>query len=805
MKVSLSWLRDYVDIDMDVEKLADMLTMAGLEVDSVQDRYDYLNDVVTGCISSVEPHPNADKLKICLVRTDDRDYSVVCGAPNADQGINVALALPGCTLPDGTTIKPGTIRGQKSQAMLCSAGELGLGPDFSGLMVLDANLKPGAPVNRALDLSDPVLDIDLTPNRPDCLSFLGVAREIAGFTNTGIRRPVLSSSLKGNGNINDYSSVTIESPDHCPRYAARLLDGITVGPSPFWLQDRLMSIGLRPINNLVDITNYVMMETGQPLHAFDFDNLEENRIVVRTARQSEPFTTLDGKQRVLEDDMLMICDGKKPIAIGGVMGGLNSEIEKKTKRVLIESAYFDPISIRKTAKRLGLGTDASHRFERGVDPHGALYAIDRAAQLMVQHGGARLIGETIDQKTKLARPEPICLSVTATNKVLGLNIDEQKIAELLKSIEFKVDIAEPGALKVSAPSFRVDITRPQDLMEEVARRYGYDQIPVTFPSFAASSLSMGNLPVQRQRIKEILKGAGFNEAISYSFINKTSTDKLRLPAQDSLRNMVQILNPLSEDQAVLRTSLIPGLLEIVQRNNARQTKTMLLYEIGKTFISKQSGKLPRETELLAGLWTGNRDEGGWHGKPEPFDFYDLKGKTETLFGQLKISNVKYTRLPDEDCIYTRAGASAQIHLNDQMAGIIGEVHPQVLNAYDLKQNICIFEINLIQLIDQLPQTITSSGLPKYPATSRDITLIVDKVVEAGAITAYLLQIKEQLVEGVVLFDLFEGDPIPKGQKSVSLRVTYRSKDKTLDDATVNELHSTLSQKLIKTFEADLPA
>ncbi len=373
MKVSISWLRTYIDIQMEIDQLAHALTMAGLEVDAVYDRYAFLDSVLAGRITAVAPHPNADKLKICQVKAGRQTYGVVCGAPNAAEGMLAPLALPGTELADGTILSAGTIRGEKSAGMLCSEKELGLGEDASGLMALDGRLEPGTQLNKALSLSDMVLDIDLTPNRPDCLSIIGIAREVAAIQGNAIKLPA-SELPKGTEDINRFTSVTIEDPDHCPRYAARLITGIEVKPSPFWLQDRLLSVGLRPINNLVDVTNFVMMETGQPLHAFDFDQLAEQRIVVRTAKESEKFTTLDEKERVMSAQTLMICDGEKPVAIGGVMGGMNSEIEPQTTRVLIEGAYFNPISVRKTAKHLGLNTDASHRFERGVDPQNTLNA-----------------------------------------------------------------------------------------------------------------------------------------------------------------------------------------------------------------------------------------------------------------------------------------------------------------------------------------------------------------------------------------------------------------------------------------------
>ncbi|MEJ2168379.1 MAG: phenylalanine--tRNA ligase subunit beta [Desulfobacterales bacterium] len=434
MKVSLSWLKDYVDIKMKPADLAEALTMSGLEVDSVSERYAYLRGVVVGRIEAVGPHPNAEKLKICRVSTGDRRLSIVCGAPNVREDMLAPLALPGTVLPDGSRLEKSVIRGERSEGMLCSDAELGLGDNPGGIMVLESSLKVGGDLARSLGLSDTVFELDLTPNRPDCLSVIGIAREIAAIQKTPLKYPDYTIADQADV-IHKLSSVRIEAPDHCPRYSARLVENVKVQTSPFWLQDRLLSVGLRPINNIVDITNFVMMETGQPLHAFDFDRLAENRIVVRLAAQGEKFSTLDEKQRTLEAEMLMICDGEKAVAVGGVMGGLNSEIENDTTRVLIEGAYFNPVSIRRTSKKLGLNTDASHRFERGVDPEGTIRAVNRSAKLMVEIGRGTLIDGIIDEYPNHQPVKRVALSTRRTNRLLGTQLDRKRIRELLESID----------------------------------------------------------------------------------------------------------------------------------------------------------------------------------------------------------------------------------------------------------------------------------------------------------------------------------------------------------------------------------
>ena len=807
MKVSLSWLKDYIDIQMDAADLADALTMAGLEVESVANRYAYLQTVFVGRVAEVNPHPNADKLTICRVETGDHSRTVVCGAPNVSEGMLAPLALPGTVLPDGTRLEKSVIRGEKSDGMLCSEMELGLGIDSSGIMALNPSLKVGDPLAEALGLEDTVFEFDLTPNRPDCLSVIGIAREIAAIQNTPLNYPDYSLTEKKD-TISTLTSVKIEAPDHCPRYSARLVENIVVKPSPYWMQDRLQSVGLRPINNIVDITNYVLMETGHPLHAFDFDQLAQNRIVVKTAADGDTFVTLDQKEHQLNSRMLMICDGEKQVAIGGVMGGLNSEIEETSRRVLIEGAYFNPVSIRKTSKTLGLSTDASHRFERGVDPEGTVRAVNRAAKLMVEFGEGTLIEGIIDEYPQPQKVNSVSLSTARTHRLLGIDPDSSEIKKLLESIEFKVEkmASDNGdqQLVVVPPSFRVDILRPEDLMEEVARLAGYNNIPITFPAMPAAARPPAHRLELRNRLKDLMTGFGFTEAITYSFMAQASCDRLRLKAEDPRRNLIHILNPLSEDQAVMRTSLAAGLIETAVYNTAHQAKNLKLFEIGKIFIKTESQDLPWEPEFLAALWTGSRQNASWHGREIPCDFYDIKGVAEGLLGALKIYNIRFTTMPDGDCDYTRPNYTAQIFADDTPLGLVGEIHPQVREAFDLKQSAYLFELDLDKIITLAPPTIKSKPIPKFPAIYRDITIIIDRGIEAQTVLQAVENIREDLVQNLHLFDVFEGDPIAAGKKSVSFRVTYRSSDKTLEDDDVNDLHKSITDKLLRAFDATLP-
>jgi phenylalanyl-tRNA synthetase beta chain len=809
MKVSLSWLKDYVSIALEPKTLADALTMAGLEVEGMWDRYDYLDGIVVARVLDVQPHPNADKLTCCQVDAGEKTVSVVCGAPNVRKDMLVPLALPGAVMPSGMEIKKSKLRGEVSEGMLCSETELVLGEGKAGIMDLPESFAVGTPLAEALGLSDTVFEIGLTPNRPDCTSVIGVAREVAAIQNTPLKRPETSAQEAG-GPVSDMASVTIETPELCPRYCAKIIENITITESPAWLKDRLLSVGLRPINNIVDVTNFVMLETGQPLHAFDFNYLEGHQIVVRTARGGEAFTTLDGKARTLEEGMLLICDGKNPVAVAGVMGGENSEIQESTTTVLIESAYFNPASIRKTAKLLGLSTDASYRYERGIDPGMADRAMLRAADLMVQVSQGRPVDGFIDIHPNPTPVRSISLSVAATNRLLGIDLSRKTLVDLLESIEIPLDpntdADEPDRMAFTVPPFRVDLERPEDLMEEVARRYGYENIPTTLPVMAAAGNGKRKTSPRdlREKCRDKMVGYGFFEAVNYSFINRKSTDRLLLPEEDPRQRRLAILNPLSEEQAVMRTSLLPGLLDTAAKNVSKQIKSLRLFEAGKTFYDLGEDQLPDEKEMLAGLWTGNRSPAGWCVPVTPCDFYDIKGVVSALLTALDLDNVSFTRESAGSGYYLRPGHAAGITIGDTLVGLVGEVHPKVLSNFGIKQAVYGFELMLHRIIELLPDRKHVSGISKFPSVSRDVTLIIDKLIEAQTISGQIRQLETTLVEGVQFFDVFEGGAIPEGRKSVSFRITYRSDEKTLEDEAVNRMHTEICDRIIKELNADLP-
>ncbi|MEJ2657660.1 MAG: phenylalanine--tRNA ligase subunit beta [Desulfobacterales bacterium] len=805
MKVSLSWLQEYVGLNLKINELAEALTMAGLEVEAVSDRYDYLDTVRVGRIVNVKQHPKADTLKLCDVNIGGNIISVVCGAPNVKTGMLAPCALPGTLFPKGIVLEKSIIRGKTSEGMLCSELELGLGNSGLGIMELAPHLTAGDSLNKAIGLSDPVLEIDLTPNRPDCLSITGIAREIAALQSKKIKYPEIALP-ESTDDIANHTSVTLMDADLCPRYAAGLVFNIAVAPSPFWLQDRLISVGLKPINNIVDITNFVMMETGQPLHAFDFDRLAENRIVVRTARENEMFTTLDGKERRLDPEMLMICDGEKPVALAGVMGGLNSEIEDTTTNILLESAYFDPVCIRKTSKKTGLNTDASHRFERGVDPNGTITALKRALQLIVEIGGGEWVRGIIDEYPSPISEKTVGVNIPRLNRHLGTRLDVAAIENYLDSIEFEVEKIDQDTLKVTPPSFRVDIIRFEDITEEIARLYGYNNIETTFPLIPADARHPDKKIDSRNRVKTLMAGLGFSEAVNYSFISRQSCDHLELPAGDPKRKLVHILNPISEEQSVMRTSLIPGLLQTMKYNISQQNKNLKIFEIGLVFFhTGNNDRQPDEVEMLGGLWTGNRIDSTWFSNEIACDYYDIKGIVEELLKNVGIGHAVFTRMPAESCFYTRPGYTARILHKNEPIGLVGEVHPKVIRNYDLKQTAFIFELDFDRLIQSIPDVKSARPIPKFPSTSRDITLIIDNDIETYKIIQSVEMFHEELVENLHLFDVFEGDPIPKGKKSVSFRVTYRSSKETLEDNRVNDIHKNITDRLMKTFDATLPA
>jgi phenylalanyl-tRNA synthetase beta chain len=794
MLVSLKWLKDYVNIDLTASELADSLTMAGLEVDEIKVIKPAFSGVVVAQILSVKPHPSADKLSLCQVTDGTEIYPIVCGAKNINAGDVVPLAKVGAAIPGGYTIKSSVLRGEKSEGMLCSEAELEIGDDAAGIMQLPQDMVLGTLLEEALDLGDTVLDVGITPNRADCLSMIGIAREVAGITGKKIKMPAVDIRESAD-NIRDITSVKIIDDDLCPRYTARMIKNVKIGPSPVWMKTRLEAAGLRSINNVVDVTNFVMLEMGQPLHSFDFRFLEEGRIVVRKSKQDEEFVSLDGKSRKLAADTLLICDGLKPVAIAGIMGGLNSEVKDDTEVVFLESAYFNPASIRRSARKLAMPTDAAFRFERGIDPEGVLCALNRAAALIARLSGGSVYKNYIDEyprKVFTARDIPLRLS--RINEIIGTAINGKDVVRILRSIEMNIKPAGRGRYLVTPPSSRVDIVREIDLIEEVARLYGYDNIPVTLPK--ASITEMSTLPRLdlEERIRKLLTGTGYSEVINFSFIPPASTDYLCLEPTDERRRTVSIKNPLTEDQSAMRTTMIFGLLDTLKKNANSGCFNLKLFEMGRIFLGRGAGELPEEKNILAGLLSGTIGDDLWGAKITA-DFYDIKGCLDNIFYDLKVKNCCYCSGTPE--AFLHPGKSCNIFLSDVKIGYAGEVHPDVRNKMDLKINAYVFEINLDILATCVDHSITYQEISKYPAVTRDVAFVVGTDVEADYMLNIVLRQKEDLLENVGIFDIYAGKGLPEGTKSLGLRFSYRAPDKTLTDPDVNNVHEKIVRNTIQ--------
>ena len=807
MKFTLNWLKEYVAIDLPVDELADRLTMLGLEVDNVTPLGEGIEQIRIGRILAVNPHPNAERLIVCRVEVDKKTVPVVCGAPNVRAGLLVPIALPDTTMPSGFLVKETTIRGEISQGMLCSEKELGISDDHSGIMELPETVDTGKSLVEALGLADILIEVDLTPNRPDCASVIGIAREVAGFTGRKLQLPIVDHPADLDAADVPFA-VEIEDDLDCPRYGARLLKNVTVGPSPWWLKKRLADVGLRSINSIVDITNLVMLEYGQPMHAFDFQTLAGAKIVVRHAAAGEKFTTLDGVERVLDSEMLLICDAEKPVAIAGVMGGLNSEVSDATTDVLLESAYFNPVSIRRTARLLNMATDASYRFERGVDPEGVLVAMERAVRLIVDITGAEAVPGGIDRYPgRRARPA-LQLRVRRTCDLLGIELTGAEIAAMLEAIEMRVSMQEDEILVVEPPSFRVDLEREIDLVEEVARLIGFNEIPSALPSIPMSFPEQDKGREIRQRIVTLLTSLGFTEAVNYSFVSEKYFDRLELVHDDPARHTVKLVNPLSEDQDNMRTMLLPGLLENVQRNLSYQTTDIKLFETGKVFRphGEEQGPIteqPAEVPHVTGVLSGRRypESALLHFGTALVDEYDVKGTVEAVCRELRLPDVSFAPLSGRNLFqlpYVADNTLVTVSADYREIGVLGQVKSSVLKSFGIKQDVYFFDLNLEEVVLINPAPKSFRPLPRFPAVNRDIAMLIPEEVAAGDILAAVKKSGEQLLDTVELFDIYRGKSIESGFKSVALAITYRSDKETLDDRMVNRVH----QKIIKLIEAE---
>ena len=792
MNVSINWLKEYIDFDLSPETLADRLLMLGVETESIKQLGEGLDGVVVGRINAVRNHPNANKLVLCDVDVGkSAEVQIVCGAPNAREGLVAPVALVGAQLATGLRIEAAKIRAEESHGMLCSETELGIGDDASGLMALSDDSPIGAPLAQALGLDDAVLELEITPNRPDCLSMIGIAREIGAETGNPVKLPSVHVK-EGTANVQELTSVSIDAPELCPRYAARVVRGVTVAPSPQWLQRKLESIGVGSINNVVDITNFVLMECGHPLHAFDYHKLAENRIVVRKAAPGETLTTIDGTERKLAPDMLVIADAEKPVALAGVMGGFDSEISDQTIDVLLESAYFHPPSIRKTSKALGMHTEASHRFERGADPEGVIPAIDRAAQLIAELAGGEIARGIVDVFPGRQAPVQVKLRPERVNFVLGTEISTAEMIEILTRLGFNVS----PTFEVTVPTFRPDVSREIDLIEEIARVYGYDRIPTTMPTGDIPTAPSTAKSELRERVRDYLVASEMMEAINYSFYDAQSLDRIRLETSDRARDALKIRNPLSEDMSIMRTTLIPSLLENAQRNRNYRVENIQLFEMSRVFVPSGDSELPNEPERVSGVIAGNVGA-GVHGDPyRAADFFDIKGIVEGLLNVCGISDyaIATTRHP-----IFHPGRNAAVSVNGESLGIFGEVHPEVLESYDLGYKAYLFELDFEVLAEAAALTRRVEPISIYPSVNRDLAIVVDADLPASSPVELIRSSGGALVKSVRLFDLYIGDQVPDGKKSLAYAIEYSSSTETLTDEQVDRVH----EKIVKRLGAEL--
>ena len=800
MIVTYNWLKEFVDFDMDPQQLADRLTMAGLEVDGMVEIGAGLDSVIVARLNRVEPHPDADRLTVCQVDNGTEVVQVVCGATNHKTGDLIALAQPGTILPGDFKIKKSKIRGQVSMGMLCSEKELGFSEESAGIMILPQDLEPGVPLFDALKLKDVQIEIGLTPNRPDCLSVVGVAREVAAMCGKTLRLPEVTI-IEGGSPVEDQASVTIKDDDLCPRYAARMIQDVKIGPSPSWMVSRLESVGMRSINNVVDVTNYVMMELGHPLHAFDYRLLENGEIIVKRASAGETFVTLDGQEHELDNADLMICDGNRSVAMAGVMGGQNSEVQDDTSTILLESAYFKPTSIRRTSKRHGLHTESSHRFERGADIDMVPVALDRAAALIAELSGGQVATGVIDNYPRTLDPQIVELRTERIGQLLGLELEQQHVVELFESIALGVDVQGDGLLRVEVPSFRPDLERDVDLIEEIARLYGYDNVPVTLPQ-GAMDAEKSPLKQQLETLaRNELVAAGFAEVINYSFVAPQSCSHLNLSEGDPRLQQVRILNPLNEEQSVMRTSLVPSLLETVSRNLAYRSHDLRLFELRPVFYPVAGETGGRQELRLAAVLCGRQQPEGWAQSSADVDFFDLKGTAEQLLEALKIDQVEFNAEMSEP--YLHPGKSCAVMKDGIQLGTMGEVHPQVLATFDIDEPVFLLDFSLAELVAAAGSHPGFQPLSRYPDVSRDSALLIDENVPAKAIMDIVAKTKVKNIEDTVLFDIYQGAGIPAGKKSLAIRVRYRSTEKTLTEEEVSKAHGKLIKTLCQQLEAEI--
>jgi phenylalanyl-tRNA synthetase beta chain len=793
MKISTNWLRRYVSFHGDIDTLAQSLTNVGLEIEEIEAKGSSFSGVVSGDILSVEKHPKADKLSVCKVDVGGSILTIVCGAPNVASGLRVPVARIGAKLPGGLAITQATLRGVESYGMICSSKELGLDGNADGILVLDPGRYPGPGMTvEGENPGDSVLTVNVTPNRPDCLSHIGIAREIGAVQEVPLRMPEASPAEDGES-VQDAVAIEILDPKACPRYAARVIRDVHIGPSPEWLSRLLESVGIRSINNIVDITNFVLMETGHPLHAFDFGRIAGNRIVIRKAENGERFRTLDGLERILDAEDLLICDHEKPVALAGIMGGLNSEISEGTAQVLLESAYFDPMTIRKTAKRLGMSTEASQRFERGCDPEMAVFALNRAAALMAEIAGGRVLKGIRDSYPGKRPQVQLSMRLSRIERVLGQAVPREDVVSILHRLGLTVEGAE--TLRVTAPTFRPDLKAEIDLIEEVARHYGYDRIEPRMKSHIRFQDARNPLVTFMESVRQAMIGMGFTETLNTGLVSAQKTG-----VYGNSRNPITVQNPLSPDSGFLRNTLITDLLDNISWNNNRMAVNLRLFQIGKIFFRNPEG-IGVEPVSLACAISGQREEKAFWGRPNTgVNYYQLRGVLDALSQSLQLPPCQL--VPSEDPALSK-GHCFEIRMNQTPTGFLGRLGQDLMKNWDIRNETFVFEVFLEEMMRFRPASVKTKPLSRFPSVLRDLAWLVDETIQSGQIENLIRQNGGPHLVSVDLFDLYQGKQVPQGKKSMAYSLCFTSQERTLTDADVDPVIARLIQEMQETFSASL--
>lgn len=794
MLISNEWLKEYVTIDDSVSNLAERITRTGIEVDDLIDYTKDIKNLVVGFVKSKEKHPDADKLNVCQVDIgEDEPVQIVCGAPNVDAGQYVIVAKVGGRLPGGIKIKRAKLRGERSEGMICSLQEIGISSNYipksfeSGIYVFSEAQVPGTDALQALYLDDQVMEFDLTPNRADALSMIGTAYEVAALYNTKMTKPETTSN-ELDLSANDELTVTIENEDKVPYYSARVVHDVTIEPSPIWMQARLIKAGIRPINNVVDISNYVLLEYGQPLHMFDQDAIGSQQIVVRQANEGEKMTTLDDTERELLTSDIVITNGQTPIALAGVMGGDFSEVKEQTSNIVIEGAIFDPVSIRHTSRRLNLRSESSSRFEKGIATEFVDEAVDRACYLLQTYANGKVLKDRVSSGELGAFITPIDITADKINRTIGFDLSQNDIVTIFNQLGFDTEIND-DVITVLVPSRRKDITIKEDLIEEVARIYGYDDIPSTLPVFdKVTSGQLTDRQYKTRMVKEVLEGAGLDQAITYSLVSKEDATAFSMQQ----RQTIDLLMPMSEAHASLRQSLLPHLIEAASYNVARKNKDVKLFEIGNVFFVNGEGELPDQVEYLSGILTGDYVVNQWQGKKETVDFYLAKGVVDRVSEKL---NLEFSyRRADIDGLHP--GRTAEILLENKVVGFIGELHPILAADNDLKRTY-VFELNFDALMAVSVGYINYQPIPRFPGMSRDIALEVDQNIPAADLLSTIHAHGGNILKDTLVFDVYQGEHLEKGKKSIAIRLNYLDTEETLTDERVSKVQAEIEAALIE--------